>query len=157
MCSHQAAPFVWSFFQQLFPYLCRRSTKALLRLRGCAGSSEPSLFAFVASTIFTWADSNVNETHPDIWAASWQNQQMIVHPAKTLIRVFAVRMKKPWALSYPLSAIEDSDQTGQMPRLIWVFAGCTVILLVLSWGGSFCIKNARTERGMSKDIKSFLY
>ena len=31
---------------------------------------------------------------------------------------------------------EDSNQTGQMPRLIWVFAGCTVILLVLSWGGS---------------------
>ena len=31
---------------------------------------------------------------------------------------------------------EDSDQTGWMPRLIWVFAGCTVILLVLSWGGS---------------------
>ena len=27
---------------------------------------------------------------------------------------------------------EDSDQTGQMPRLIWVFAGCTLILLVLS-------------------------
>ena len=24
-----------------------------------------------------------------------------------------------------------------MPRLIWVFAGCTVILLVLLWGGSF--------------------
>ena len=35
---------------------------------------------------------------------------------------------------------EDSDQTGQMPRLSWVFAGHTVILLVLSWGGSFgCI------------------
>ena len=31
---------------------------------------------------------------------------------------------------------EDSDQTWQMPRLIGVFAGCTVILLVLSWGGS---------------------
>ena len=31
---------------------------------------------------------------------------------------------------------EDSDQTGRMPRLIWVFAGCTVILLVLSWGHS---------------------
>ena len=27
---------------------------------------------------------------------------------------------------------EDSDQTGRMPRLIWVFAGRTVILLVLS-------------------------
>ena len=32
---------------------------------------------------------------------------------------------------------EDSDQTGGMPRLIWVFAWRTVILLVLSWGGSF--------------------
>ena len=31
---------------------------------------------------------------------------------------------------------EDSDQTGRMPRLIWVFAGCTATLLVLSWGGS---------------------
>ena len=28
---------------------------------------------------------------------------------------------------------EDSDQTGRMPRLIRVFAGRTVILLVLSW------------------------
>ena len=32
---------------------------------------------------------------------------------------------------------EDSDQTGQMPRLIWVFAGHTVILLVLSCRGSY--------------------
>ena len=31
---------------------------------------------------------------------------------------------------------EDSGQTGRMPRLIWVFDGRTVILLVLSWGGS---------------------
>ena len=27
---------------------------------------------------------------------------------------------------------EDSDQTGRMPRLIWIFAGRTLILLVLS-------------------------
>ena len=31
---------------------------------------------------------------------------------------------------------EDSDKTGQMPRLIWVFTGRTVILLVLLWGSS---------------------
>ena len=30
---------------------------------------------------------------------------------------------------------ENSDQTGRMPRLIWVFAGRTLTLLVLSWGG----------------------
>ena len=32
---------------------------------------------------------------------------------------------------------EDSNQTDRMPRLIWVLAGHTVILLVLSWGGSY--------------------
>ena len=32
---------------------------------------------------------------------------------------------------------EDSDQTERMPRLIWVLAGRTVILLVLSWSGSY--------------------
>ena len=32
---------------------------------------------------------------------------------------------------------KDADQTGGMPRLIWVFAGCTTTLLVLSWGGSY--------------------
>ena len=32
---------------------------------------------------------------------------------------------------------EDSDQTGQMPRLIWVFTLRTLILLVLSCCGSF--------------------
>ena len=31
---------------------------------------------------------------------------------------------------------EDSDQTGRIPRLIWVFAGRTLILLVLSCRGS---------------------
>ena len=76
-----------------------------------------------------------------------------VHPAKTppsLIRAFTVRMKKPWVLSYPLSAqrrlwsdwadaqadlsihdktnemacvpSEDSDQPGHLPSLIRVFA-----------------------------------
>ena len=32
---------------------------------------------------------------------------------------------------------EDSDQTGRMPRLIWVFAWRTAILLVLSCRGSY--------------------
>ena len=32
---------------------------------------------------------------------------------------------------------EDSDQTGRMPRLIWVFAGRTLTLLVLSCRGSY--------------------
>ena len=73
----------------------------------------------------------------DTWAATWQNQHNDLSPVKTdqpgylpnLIRVLAVRMKKDWVLSDSLSA-QWSD--GRMPRLIWVFAGHTVILLLLS-------------------------
>ena len=51
------------------------------------------------------------------WAASWQNQQCGCAPSEdpdqtgqighlpSLIRVFAVRMKKAWVLSYPLSVL----------------------------------------------------
>ena len=48
-----------------------------------------------------------------IWAATWQNQQRGCAPSEdsdqpghppSLIRVFAVRMKKAWVLSYQLSA-----------------------------------------------------
>ena len=39
--------------------------------------------------------------------------------------------------------IEDSDQTGRTPRLVWVFAGRKVSLLVLSWGGSYIQPNLR--------------
>ena len=41
------------------------------------------------------------------------------------------------SLATHLAHSKDSDQTGRMPRLIWVFAGRTVILLILSRGGSF--------------------
>ena len=78
-------------------------------------------------------------------AATWQTQQNDCAPSEdsdqpghppSLIRVIAVRMKKAWVLSYPLSAQRRPDQTGRMPRLIWVFAGRTVNLLVLSCRGS---------------------
>ena len=65
-----------------------------------------------------------------------------VCPAKTqpnLIRVFAVRIMKAWVLSYPLSKQRRFWSDWWMHRLISVFAGCTVILLVLSW----CLKWSR--------------
>ena len=81
-------------------------------------------------------------------AALWQNQHSECVPSEdsdqpghppSLIRVFAVRIKKAGVFSYPLSASEDSDQTEWMPRLIGVFAGRTVTLLVLSWGCSWYV------------------
>ena len=59
------------------------------------------------------------------------------HDKTSLIRDFACAQWVAKDPSFLHADSEDSDQTGWMTRLIWVFAGCTVILLVLSWGGSF--------------------
>ena len=57
-----------------------------------------------------------------------------VHPVTTHISLgicpvwsvfFAVCMKKAWVLSYPLSAQRRLWSDWGMPRLIWIFAGCT--------------------------------
>ena len=67
-----------------------------------------------------------------VWDASWQNQQNDCAPSEdsdhpghppSLISVFAVRMTKA------THGVHSED---------WVFAGRTVVLLVLSWGGSLC-------------------
>ena len=50
---------------------------------------------------------------------------------------------------------EDSDKTGWMPRLIWVFAGRTVILLVLSWAGSITLCLMTQHGDMTINHKSF--
>ena len=74
-----------------------------------------------------------------------KTNKMSVRPAKTQISlgirpvwsVFTVRSN--WVAKDQNFLHVDSvdfDQTGRMPRLIWVFAGCTLILLVLSWRGS---------------------
>ena len=54
------------------------------------------------------------------------------HPP-SLIRVFAVHMKKPWVITTYRAHSEDSDQTGQMPRLIGVFAGSAQSDQSLRW------------------------
>ena len=52
-------PFVY------FHTLCVRTAKALARLRGCAVSPEPSLFAYAISTITSWAGSFLT------WTSWW--------------------------------------------------------------------------------------
>ena len=72
-----------------------------------------------------------------------KTNKMTVRPAKTQISlgirpVRSESLLSAWrklgSLATHWAHSEDSDQTGRMPRLIWVFAGRTVILLVLSWG-----------------------
>ena len=76
------------------------------------------------------------------WAATWQNQQCGCAPSKDLDQfghicpVWSESSLSAWrklvSLAIHWAHSEDSDQIGWMPRLIWVFAGRTLILLVLS-------------------------
>ena len=70
-----------------------------------------------------------------------KTNKVAVHPAKTQISL-GIRpvwsessLCTQWVAKDPSflhADSKDSDQTGWMPRLIWVFAGRTVTLLVLS-------------------------
>ena len=74
-----------------------------------------------------------------------KTNKMNVHPAKTQISL-GIRpvwsesslpaRRKLGSLATHWAHCEDSDQTGRMPRLIWVFAGRTLIMLVLSCRGA---------------------
>ena len=83
------------------------------------------------------------------WTASWNKvSEMTVCSAKTQISL-GIRpvwseslLCAQWVAKDPSflhADSEDSDQTGRMPRVIWVSAGRTVIVLVLSWGGSILL------------------
>ena len=70
---------------------------------------------------------SMNLSHDKIWAASWQNQQ---NDLCTLRRLRSVWLESllcvQWVAKDPRllhAETKDSDQTGRMPRLIWVFAG----------------------------------
>ena len=67
---------------------------------------------------------NVQQNIISLWATTWQNQQNECAPTEdsdqpghppSLIRVFAVCMKKPWILSYPLSAQRRMIRLGGFP------------------------------------------
>ena len=77
-----------------------------------------------------------------IWAASWQNQQNGMCAQQRLSSAWASESSlSPWrklgSLATYWAHSKDSDQTRPMPRLIRVFAGRTVILLVFSGGSSY--------------------
>ena len=75
-----------------------------------------------------------------------KTNKMSVRPAKTqnnlgIRTVWSESSLSTWrrlgSLATHWAHSEDSDQTGRMPRLIWVLAGRTITLLVLSCRGSF--------------------
>ena len=66
-----------------------------------------------------------------MWATTWQNQQNECVPSEDSDQPES-SLCAQWVVKNPSflhADSEDSDQTGRMPRLIWVFAGRTAILL----------------------------
>ena len=86
---------------------------------GCfwGGVSCPVCQQFVCTNLYLFesycgTEPESREKNSHIWAATWQNQQSDWAPSEdsdqpghppSLIRVLAVRMKKAWVFSYPLS------------------------------------------------------
>ena len=96
------------------------------------------MYALQTEVIICIMKTKITKTEP------WHDKtnKVTVCPAKTQIslgihpvRVFAVHMKKDWVPSYPVSAQRRLIRLD-MYRLNSIFAGRTVILLVLSCHGS---------------------
>ena len=90
-----------------------------------------------------------------------KTNKVTVRPAKTQI---SLGIRPVWSesslcaqwvakdLSFLHAVCEDSDQTGRMSRLIWVFAGRTTILLVLSCCGSFMLHRLQHQTNLEVNV-----
>ena len=99
-----------------------------------------------------WHDKTSDMTEPTKWLCAQRRLRSATEPTKWLCAQRRLRSawasaqsdqsslsawRSIWSLATHWAHSEDSDQTGRMPRLIWVFAGRTLILLVLSCRGSY--------------------
>ena len=113
--------------------------------------SDRSCWTWVLGNIqyqfsFFFISGQTDQTNTNKWAATWQNQKSDCAPSEDSDQPIGIRQVWSesslcawWVVKDPRllhADSEDSDQTERIPRLIWVFAGRTFILLVLSWGGS---------------------
>ena len=130
---------------------------------GCPGWSESSLGPHAILLVLSWGGSYAHSILcvSDVFCVSAfkttclaftieprhdKTNKMSVRPAKTQISL-GIRpawskpslsaRRKLGSLANHWAHSKDSDQTGRMLRLIWVFAWRTIILLVLSRRGSF--------------------
>ena len=117
----------------------------------------------VLDSIAAWKKLHIPDT---IWGATWQNLQNECVPSEdsdqpgyphSLIRVFAVRMQKAWALSYPLSARRrlSSDWADAQADLSLCWAHTHFV--VLSCRSSYCyIGDSLITHSWSCNLRDFL-
>ena len=93
----------------------------------------------ICQTLFYWIGSYMDRlvTKPTKWHMGTSKTQISLGIRPDWSESSLSARRKLGSLATHWAQSEDTDQTGLMPSLIWVFAGRTVILLVLSWGGSY--------------------
>ena len=122
-----------NLFFERFPPCKSSKNKSLAQIN----SFTDSIFRMLSKNALI--SSKNQQSLSNNWAATWQNQQNECVPSEdsdqpghppSLIRVFAVHMKKAWVLSYPLSALRRLWSDWANAQLICVFTWRTVTLLV---------------------------
>ena len=125
----------------------QRNEYCALRRLGSAGHLPSLIRVFAVRMKKHWAPNYLSEDWSDwvdarlIWVfemsfAPCEDSDQPGHPP-SLIRVFVVRMKKHWAPNYLLSTQWRLIRLGWCPGWSESSLGAYVVLLVLSWGGSF--------------------
>ena len=100
-----------------------------------------TLWIFLSSYVAMWSITTFERPHVKtnkVACAPSKNSDQPGHQP-SLISLHCPAWRKLCSLVTQWVHSEDSDQTGWMPRLIRVFPGRKVILLVLSWGGSYMV------------------
>ena len=133
---------IWTLYQKYFiAYLIFKSLLTIGLKTNLNSFCYLTTYRYLPISIYF----NMNEFHLHVSRLTTKPTNWSVAAAKTQISQ-GIRpvwsdsslsaWRKLWSLATHWAHSEDSDQTGRRPRLIWVFAERTVILLVLSWGGS---------------------
>ena len=126
------------------------------------------IFRFATQFITSWSIACHANLHTQLSIYVFEpphdkTNKVTVHPVKTQISlgicpVWSESSLSAWrklgSLATHWMHSEVSDQTGWMPRLIWVFAGRTVILMVLSQSGSVYYTNACILLACSSDTSA---
>ena len=143
MRSHPMGLHVWLSARSFvyFNTLSVRTAKALARLCGCAGSSEPSLVAYVISTIISWAGSNMrggtsmarnayfsanHRFHPRVWGIKivlkyWGFMLFLWTPYVALVEVIFTDRSKGVLLLWFILIVNVRPLSVRLWLLSWLF------------------------------------
>ena len=102
---------------------CLRTAKALARLRGCTDSPEPSLVAYVISTIISWAALNVVFVHTRLLNYLLSDIWLFVKQFKcqdtTFFKISKLSLLILPYVSFFVNVLKETDIKSQPATVYW--------------------------------------